>query len=94
MLSLNKTLSATAIATLIAAGALMVSAGTASARIVCNAEGDCWHTDRAPVVPGIRFSIHPDDWYFHQHWDRDKDHHYREYREGRGYYKGGVWIQL
>jgi hypothetical protein len=36
----------------------------------------------------------PDDWYFHQHWDGDRDRHYRDYHEGRGYYKGGVWVQL
>ena len=94
MISVKKALSATAIAVLLATGALVVTIGTASARVVCNAEGDCWHTDSFPVVPGIRFNIHPDDWYFHQHWDTDKEHHYRDSHEGRGYYKGGVWIQL
>jgi hypothetical protein len=94
MISMTKTLSATAIAALMGTAVLVATAAPASARIVCNAEGDCWHTDRAPVVPGIRFNIHPDDWYFHQKWDADKDHHYRDYHEGRGYYKGGVWIQL
>ena len=95
MFSAKKALSIAAAAILMGTGALIVTAGTASARIVCNAEGDCWHTDAAPPrVPGIRFSLHPDDWYFHQHWDSDKDHHYRDYHEGRGYYKGGVWITL
>ncbi len=70
-----------------------LSTTPASARVVCNAEGDCWHTDAAaPVVPGITFSAHPDDWYFHQHWDAD--HRFRDYHDGRGYYKGGVWITL
>ena len=95
MTSVKKALSATAIAALLATGALVATIGTASARVVCNAEGDCWHTDAAPPsVPGITFNAHPDDWYFHQHWDTDKDHHYRDYHEGRGYYKGGVWVQL
>ena len=94
MTSVKKALSATAIAALLATGALVVTIGTASARIVCNNEGDCWHTDSEPArVPGITFNLHPDDWYFHQHWDSDKDHHYRDYHEGRGYYKRGVWIQ-
>jgi hypothetical protein len=44
-------------------------------------------------VPGVRFDHHPDDWYFHQRWDSG-DRHYRDYHEGRGYYKGGVWITL
>ena len=85
----------TAIVALMATGALVTTASPATARIVCNAEGDCWHTDVAPPrVPGVSFSLHPDDWYFHQHWDTDKDHHYRDYHAGRGYYKGGVWITL
>ena len=92
MISVKKALSATAIAALLATGALVVTIGTASARIVCNAEGDCWHTDAPPPpVPGIRFNLHPDDWYFHQKWD--DTHHYRDYHEGNGYYKGGVWVQ-
>jgi hypothetical protein len=94
MISLKKALSTTAFAVLMATGALAATAGTASARVVCGADGDCWHTDAAPPrVPGITFSVHPDDWYFHQKWD-NSDRHYRDYHEGRGYYKGGVWIGL
>jgi hypothetical protein len=40
----------------------------------------------------VHFAFHPDDWYFHQHWDADR--HFRDYHEGRGYYKDGVWITL
>ena len=93
MISTKKTLLVTAISAVIATGAMMASASPASARIICNAEGDCWHSEARPVVPGVRFSVHPDDWYFHQHWDGG-DRHYRDYHEGRGYYKGGVWVQL
>jgi hypothetical protein len=93
MISLKHVLSATAIAALMSVSAVALSTAPASARVVCNAEGDCWHTDaRAPVVPGVTFSAHPDDWYFHQHWD--DSHHFRDYHDGRGYYKGGVWITL
>ena len=74
--------------------ALTVGATGASAYVTCNREGDCWHTDKKVDVPGVRFEHHPDDWYFHQKWDADKDHHYRDYHEGRGYYKNGVWITL
>jgi len=66
----------------------------ASAYIVCNREGDCWHTDARVRAPGVILETHPDDWYFHRHWDEDRDHHWREYHEGRGYWRGGVWIQL
>ena len=92
MISVKKTLSATAIAALIAAGALVATVAPASAYVACNRDGDCWHTDARPRAPGIRLDVHPDDWYFHQKWDND--HHFRDYHEGRGYYKGGVWITL
>jgi hypothetical protein len=76
----------------IGALALIAAVQPASARMVCNG-GDCWHTDSAPAVPGVHFDTHPDDWYFHQKWDGG-DRHYRDYHEGRGYYKSGVWITL
>jgi hypothetical protein len=94
MISLKKVLSATAFAALMATGALVATAGTASAYMACNHEGgDCWHTDSKVRAPGVRFDYHPDDWYFHQKWDGG-DRHYRDYHEGRGYYKGGIWITL
>jgi hypothetical protein len=74
--------------------ALMGSAGGASAYVACNREGDCWHTDERTRAPGVTFQIHPDDWYFHRHWDSDREHHWREYRDGRGYWRNGVWITL
>ena len=92
--SMKKALSTAAIALLMGASALVATAGTASARVVCGADGDCWHTDAAPPrVPGMTFTAHPDDWYFHQNWS-GSNNHYRDYHEGRGYYKGGVWITL
>ena len=90
----KKTISTAALALLMGAGALVAASAPASARVVCNRDGDCWHTESAPRVPGVRFDVHPDDWYFHQHWDGDRDHHYRDYHEGRGYYRSGVWITL
>ena len=80
------------LSTIMSAGALAAFAAPAAADIACNREGDCWHTESRVHVPGLTFSYHPDDWYFHQRWDADRDHHYRDYHEGRGYYKGGVWI--
>lgn len=74
-------------------GALLAAAEPASAYVACNPEGDCWHTDRRVVVPGITFTYHPDDWYFHRHWD-DGRYHWREFHEGRGYWRGGVWVTL
>ena len=82
------------LASVLAAG-VGISATPAFAYIACNREGgDCWHSDARVHVPGVTFEYHPDDWYFHRHWDSDRDHHWRESHEGRGYYKGGVWVTL
>ena len=72
--------------------ALTISTLGASAYVACNHEGDCWHTESRVRAPGVTFEYHPDDWYFHQHWDRDR--HWRDYHEGRGYWRNGVWITL
>jgi hypothetical protein len=90
MVALKNTLVA-GIALIVSSVALIASAGTASAYVACNGS-DCWHTDKRVSAPGMKFEYHPDDWYFHQKWDAD--HHFRDYHEGRGYYKGGVWITL
>jgi hypothetical protein len=93
MISAKKTFTTAALALLMGGAALVAVSAPASARVVCNREGDCWHTDTVPRVPGVRLDVHPDDWYFHQKWDGG-DRHYRDYHEGRGYYKGGLWITL
>ena len=90
MIKLKTAVSAAAVALLMGAGALVVTTGPASARMVCNRDGDCWHSERNYRYPGKGYSNHPDDWYFHQTWN--DQHHYRDYHDGRGYYKGGVWI--
>ncbi|THD58424.1 hypothetical protein [Phenylobacterium sp.] len=87
-----KSISTTAaIGALIAAGAIALGAGSASARVVCNAQGDCWHTD-VRATYGQRFETHPDDWYFHQTWNQDSKRHWRDYHDGLGYYANGVWM--
>jgi hypothetical protein len=78
----------------VAAGALTALAAPASAYIACNRDGDCWHTESRYRAPGVRFDYHPDDYYFHQRWDGDQRRHWREHREGRGYYRNGIWITL
>lgn len=78
----------------VSAFALVGTAGSANAYVACNHEGDCWHTDSRERVPGVTFEYHPDDWYFHRHWDSDRDRHWRGYREGHGYWRNGVWVTL
>ena len=79
-------------AVLIATGFAAVPSTTFGA-VVCNRDGDCWHTDRAYRYPrATTVERHPDHWYFHQNWAQSRDRHWRDYRPGRGYYRSGVWI--
>jgi hypothetical protein len=85
--------SAAAIALLMGTGALVATTAPASARMVCNSYGDCWHTDHQYRYDrSIGAQYHNDDWYFHQKWTGDNQRHYRDANDGRGYYKGGVWV--
>jgi hypothetical protein len=75
---------------LAAVGLLALSASTASAAIVCNEEGDCWHVrDHYGYRPEYGVRVYPDDW----RW-RDADARRYRWREhdGRGYWRRGVWI--
>ena len=81
-----------ALGAVIGAGALAASAAPASAYVACNREGDCWHTENRVRAPGVTFSFHNDDWYFHQKWDND--HRFRDYHTGRGYWRNGIWLNF
>ncbi len=73
------------------AGTLAFTATTASAEVVCNAEGDCWHAKvHRDYRPEIKLSVHPEDWRFKE---GERDHRWREH-EGRGYWRNGIWIDL
>jgi hypothetical protein len=91
-LKLKKLLFASAAATVLGICGLAATITSASAYVACNREGDCWHTDRRIRVPGVVLEYHSDDWYFHQHFGPDR--RLREFHEGRGYWRGGVWITL
>jgi hypothetical protein len=76
-------------ALLVAASALAL-ATTASADVVCNDEGDCWHIKgRADYKPEFKLHVHPDSW----KWG-EKEHYRFHEHEGRGYWRSGVWIGL
>jgi hypothetical protein len=94
MISLKTAASAAAIALLMGTGALVATTAPASARMVCNSTGDCWHTDSNARYPGNGYTNHHDDWYFHQTWNDNNRYHYRDSHEGRGYYRSGIWITL
>lgn len=73
--------------TIVGAGALAITAGSASAYVACNGRGDCWHTnDRYSYRPAWGITVHDDAW-------RWRGNHYRwREHEGRGYWRNGVWI--
>lgn len=95
MTTIRKLLTTGAVAALVGLSALAATSTAASARTVCNRDGDCWQTsDRYdyPATLGVRF--HNDSWR-HRSWhDRDhyRNYHWRDQHEGRGYYRQGLWV--
>lgn len=77
-----------AAAAALGAGMLAMTVGSASAAVVCNAYGACWHV-RHPYAypPEARIVIHPNGW----HWGRREHYVWRDH-PGRGYWRNGVWI--
>jgi hypothetical protein len=66
---------------------LGLSSLRASARIVCNENGDCWHApDEYAYPPSAHLSIHPGNW----RWKEGEHYAWKEH-EGRGYWHGGEW---
>jgi hypothetical protein len=77
-------------ALLAAAATLTLTAGAASAAIVCNDEGECWHVHGQPSYgPHLKLSIHPDNW----KWGGHEKYKWREHA-GHGYWRGGSWIEI
>ena len=68
-------------------GVVAMSSLSASARIVCNEDGDCWHSPEAYTYPpSAGIVIHPDDW----KWKEGGHFAWKEH-PGRGYWHGGEW---
>jgi hypothetical protein len=67
---------------------LAFAATGASAAVVCNAEGDCWHAkQKYNYHPDWGVTVYDDDW----KWPEGGNYRWREH-EGRGYWNKGVWI--
>jgi hypothetical protein len=63
---------------------------SASARVVCNEDGDCWHTQSDHVyAPTLGLTTHEDNW----KWKEGEKHTWREH-EGKGYWKGNSWTDF
>lgn len=74
------------------AGALALSATAASAAIVCNADGDCWHVKQnRDYAPTLKLKVYPDSWKWSE--NEGRHHRWREH-DGHGYWRSGVWIKL
>ena len=92
MKGLKGFLTTSTVAILIGAGALVVTTVDASARTVCNSNGECWQTTHRyrtyPSVLGIHF--------YSNRWAR-RHHHDSKYQwrdrptDDRGYYDNGTW---
>jgi len=83
-------LSKIAAATLFGLATLTLVATTASAAIVCNAEGYCWHVRRHfHYLPAWGLVVHPNSW----RWGPNERYVWREHR-GRGYWRGRVWVRF
>jgi hypothetical protein len=77
-----------AAAALIALGGSIALSSSASAAIVCNREGECWHVHhRYNYAPGYGVVVHPNGW----RWGPNDHYVWREH-SGRGYWRGGVWV--
>ncbi len=84
----NKLLIQGALVTLLGAGAIVATATPASAYIACNRYGDCWHVrEHYTYRPAWGITVHDDNW----RWRDARRHHWREH-DGRGYWRGGVWV--
>jgi hypothetical protein len=88
----RKAMRKSAKAIVIAIGALTLGAAGASAEIVCNDDGDCWHVKtRHEYRPEFKLKVHPDDW----KWSEGEHSKYRwREHEGRGYWRNGLWIEF
>jgi hypothetical protein len=81
------------LATKIAAATLLAAtlgATAASAAVVCNAEGECWHTHRAyDYRPEFGITVHENGW----KWGSNDHFRWREHG-GRGYWRNGAWVKF
>jgi len=90
---MKNALTAVATAALFGIGALVLTATSASAYVVCNGLGDCWHVhDQYTYPPEAGIVVHDDSW----KWDADHPDAHVTYRwhehEGRGYWRNGIWV--
>ncbi|MEI9884994.1 MAG: hypothetical protein WDN08_00605 [Rhizomicrobium sp.] len=90
MTKIRKLMTTGAVAAMLGIGALAATTTAAEARTVCNRYGDCWRTTGRysyPSALGVRF--YNDNYRWRNHY---RNHHWRGHRDGRGYWRNGLWI--
>jgi hypothetical protein len=76
---------------LLAASAVVSTAGTTSAAVICNEDGECWRVEGQPAYSEeLRLRVHPDEWT----WPLGERYRWLEPGVGAGYYRGGVWVRI
>ena len=77
---------------LAALAGIFASTTGASAEIVCNDEGDCWHVKaKHEYKPEFGVRVYTDDW----KWADNEEKKYRWHEhdgDENGYWRKGVWI--
>ena len=85
---MTKALKTAALAAMLGLGAVVATTGAASAYVVCNNEGECWHVrDQYTYPTGFGIVVHDDNW----RWG-DADHYRWHEHDGRGYWRNGLWV--
>jgi hypothetical protein len=75
---------------LIGLGTLALATTGASAAIVCNGAGECWHAHHTyHYRPEWGLTVHPNNW----RWG-PADHYVWREHAGRGYWRNGVWVRF
>ena len=75
------------------AAMLALTAGSASAAVVCNEDGDCWRVkEQRNYEPSLKLRIMPDDWKWQEN-EKDR-YRWRDSGRGNGYYRQGVWVEI
>jgi hypothetical protein len=75
-----------------AIAALALTASSASAKIVCNEDGDCWRVKKyREYPPEAKIRVYEDDWKL---TDGSKSRWREPGHDRPGYWRGGVWFDL
>jgi hypothetical protein len=81
-----------ALVAVLATGAMAAMTSVASADIVCNRYGDCWHVAQRYTMypPTLGVTFYSDDW--RASHSNDRQYHWRDQpTDDRGYYENGEW---